>query len=163
MTLSYRLGVDKLYEWAAALGLTSKTNIELPGESTSFVGNQEHAVRSGTLAIEDQYTSKPRLTARMPSATSWLTRSAKSATLNTAMSCMDKVVLQAAEDRRELRQEGRMGTAHPRDPAIRSGSAPSTTSRNNYLVNTFTTYLQDIFVDAERDHHGRHRPVHHAG
>ena len=39
--VSFRTGAQTLNEWAAALGLTSRTNIELPGESTSFVGNQD--------------------------------------------------------------------------------------------------------------------------
>ncbi len=37
---SYRLGTEKITKWGAALGLTTKTNIELPSESTSFVGSQ---------------------------------------------------------------------------------------------------------------------------
>lgn len=41
-TIASRLGADgeKLYQYAAKLGLTSKTNIDLPGESTSVVGSQ---------------------------------------------------------------------------------------------------------------------------
>lgn len=54
-TMGYRLGAAKIYKWAAALGLTSKTNIELPGETTSFVGNQE-MLYDPDVAIENQYT-----------------------------------------------------------------------------------------------------------
>ena len=61
-TMGYRLGAAKIYKWAAALGLTSKTNIELPGETTSFVGNQE-MLYDPDVAIENQYTSKPLLAA----------------------------------------------------------------------------------------------------
>lgn len=43
---------------AAALGLTSKTNIELPSESTSFVGNRT-TLYDPDRAITDQYTAKP--------------------------------------------------------------------------------------------------------
>ncbi len=39
-TVADRLGVEKLNKWADLLGLTSKTNIELPNEVTSQVGNQ---------------------------------------------------------------------------------------------------------------------------
>lgn len=41
-TLGSRLGADgeKLYQFASKLGLTSKTNIDLPGEITSVVGSQ---------------------------------------------------------------------------------------------------------------------------
>lgn len=38
--VSYSLGATNIAKWAAALGLTTKTNIELPSESTSFVGSQ---------------------------------------------------------------------------------------------------------------------------
>ena len=61
-TMGYRLGAAKIYKWAAALGLTTKTNIELPGETTSFVGNQE-MLYDPDVAIENQYTSKPLLAA----------------------------------------------------------------------------------------------------
>ena len=39
-TLGHRLGEMRLYEYAADLGLTSKTGVELPGEQRSVVGNQ---------------------------------------------------------------------------------------------------------------------------
>ncbi|MCQ2437151.1 MAG: hypothetical protein MJ099_01990 [Clostridia bacterium] len=61
-TVGYRLGVTKIYEWAAALGLTSKTNIELPGETTSFVGNQQ-MLYDPEIAVARQYTFKPQLAA----------------------------------------------------------------------------------------------------
>ena len=50
---------------AAALGLTSRTNIELPGESTSFVGNQD-ALYDPDVAIEDQMTTKPMVVGHRP-------------------------------------------------------------------------------------------------
>lgn len=61
-TMGYRLGSAKIYKWAAALGLTSKTNIELPGETTSFVGNQD-MLYDPDVAIDAQQTSKPLLAA----------------------------------------------------------------------------------------------------
>ena len=60
--VSFRTGAQTLNEWAAALGLTSRTNIELPGESTSFVGNQD-ALYDPDVAIEDQMTTKPMVVA----------------------------------------------------------------------------------------------------
>ena len=62
--VGYRLGSAALTKWAAALGLTSKTNIELPSESTSFVGNQD-MLYDKERAIEDQYTYKPIIAANM--------------------------------------------------------------------------------------------------
>ncbi len=39
-TLGSRLGEDRLYNYAAQFGLTSKTGVDLPGEERSVVGNQ---------------------------------------------------------------------------------------------------------------------------
>ncbi len=61
-TMGYRLGSAKIYKWAAALGLTTKTNVELPGETTSFVGNQD-MLYDPDVAINSQQTSKPLLAA----------------------------------------------------------------------------------------------------
>lgn len=61
-TLGVRLGSTNIYKWAAALGLTSRTNVELPGETTSFVGNQD-MLYDPSNAIENQYTYKPLIAA----------------------------------------------------------------------------------------------------
>ena len=39
--VAYRLGIERLYDWAEAFGLTSPTNIELTGEATGIVGKQD--------------------------------------------------------------------------------------------------------------------------
>ena len=59
-TISDRMGINNLNKWAAQLGLTSKTGIELNGESTSFVGNQK-TLYNADRGVDDQYTFKPRL------------------------------------------------------------------------------------------------------
>lgn len=56
--IGYRLGINDLNKWAAQLGLTSKTGIELNGESTPFVGSQDK-LYDADRAVNDQYTSKP--------------------------------------------------------------------------------------------------------
>lgn len=61
-TVGLRLGSTNLSKWAARLGLTSKTGIELPSEATSFVGNQSTLYDSDR-AISDQNTSKPQYAA----------------------------------------------------------------------------------------------------
>lgn len=53
-----RLGVEKLDEWADALGLTSKTNIELPGEVAGQVGGPK-VLYDETLPINEQKTALP--------------------------------------------------------------------------------------------------------
>ena len=60
--VGYKLGSANIYKWAAQLGLTSKTNIELPGETTSFVGNQDMLYDPDS-PIESQYTYKPLIAA----------------------------------------------------------------------------------------------------
>jgi penicillin-binding protein 2 len=56
--VAVRMGSEKINKWAAALGLTSRTNVELPSESTSFVGNTA-TLYDPDRAISDQYTAKP--------------------------------------------------------------------------------------------------------
>ncbi len=63
-TVGNGLGASGIQKWAAQLGLTSKTNIELPNESTSFVGNQLKLYDSDR-PMNDQYTSKPIFAASM--------------------------------------------------------------------------------------------------
>ena len=60
--VGYALGSANIYKWAAQLGLTSRTNIELPGETTSFVGNQDMLYDPDS-PIENQYTYKPLIAA----------------------------------------------------------------------------------------------------
>ncbi len=57
-TIGYRLGIANLNKWAAQLGLTSRTGIELNSETTSFVGNQDKLYDTSR-DINSQYTSKP--------------------------------------------------------------------------------------------------------
>lgn len=61
-TVGLRLGSASLSKWAARLGLTSKTGIELPSEATSFVGNQS-TLYDADKAISSQSTSKPQYSA----------------------------------------------------------------------------------------------------
>ncbi len=51
--VSYRLGSTNITKWAAALGLTTKTNIELPSGATRFVGRQS-MLYDATRSITDQ-------------------------------------------------------------------------------------------------------------
>ena len=61
--VAYRLGIDKLVSWAEKLGFTSKTNIELTGETRGIVGGQA-AMYDNTRAYNDQDTSIPLLVYR---------------------------------------------------------------------------------------------------
>ena len=57
-TIGFELGIDNLNKWAAQLGLTSKTGIELNNETLPFVGSQKKLYDSDR-TIARQYTSKP--------------------------------------------------------------------------------------------------------
>ena len=63
-TVGQELGSENLTKWGAMLGLTSKTRIELPNESTSFIGNQMMLYDSER-PVANQYTSKPVFAASM--------------------------------------------------------------------------------------------------
>ena len=58
-----RLGIDNLNKWASLLGLTSKTGIELAGETTGVVGNQ-NVLYDPSLGITEQRSSKSNYVAR---------------------------------------------------------------------------------------------------
>ena len=61
-TMGAQLRVDNINKWAARLGLTSRTGIELGGEVPSFVGSQM-MLYDPDRAITDQYTYKPEFSA----------------------------------------------------------------------------------------------------
>lgn len=62
-TVADRLGIDNLNKWASLLGLTSKTGIELAGETTGVVGNQT-VLYDPNLGITEQRSSKTNYVAR---------------------------------------------------------------------------------------------------
>lgn len=57
-TIGRELGIAGINKWAAQLGLTTRTGIELNSETTSFVGNQDK-LYDPNRTIASQYTSKP--------------------------------------------------------------------------------------------------------
>ena len=138
--VSYRMGSANLTKWAAALGLTTKTNIELPSESTGFVGNQT-MLYDPDRAIEDQYTYKPQIAAAM----------------------IKKLLQQVAADRDteysddfldEIAQKMlnivvSYETKAEWLPAIREVllydvKLPSSYISSHFMVNTINTYLNDL-------------------
>lgn len=62
-TVADRLGIDNLYKWASLLGLTSKTGIELSGETAGVVGNQS-VLYDSSRGITSQKSSKSNYVAR---------------------------------------------------------------------------------------------------
>ena len=138
--VSYRLGSTNLTKWAAALGLTTKTNIELPSESTSFVGNQS-MLYDADRSVDDQYTYKPQIAAAM----------------------IKKLLQQVAADRGTEYSDDFLDeiatsllnivvtydTKAEWLPAIREillydVKLPSNYISSHYMVNTINTYLNDL-------------------
>ena len=138
--VSYDMGVENITKWAAALGLTTKTNIELPSESTSFVGSQA-MLYDPSRSISDQYTYKPEIAAAM----------------------IKKLFLQVGADRGveydddHLDEVAKMllditvsyETKAEWLPAIRAVllydmHLPENYISSHYMVNTINTYLNDL-------------------
>lgn len=138
--VGYRLGSANLTKWAAALGLTTKTNIELPSESTSFVGNQS-LLYDPDRSVEDQYTYKPQIAAAM----------------------IKKLLQQVAADRGTEYDQDFLDeiatkllnivitydTKSDWLPAIREVllydvKLPANYISSHYMVNTINTYLNDL-------------------
>ena len=65
-TLAWKLygdtGSNLLYQYAAKMGLTTRTGVQLPGETRSVVGNQT-SLYDPTVSVSEQETSRPLLTA----------------------------------------------------------------------------------------------------
>ena len=55
-------GTERLYKYAAQMGLTSKTGIDIPGELRSIVGNQTN-LYDQTVALKEQVTDTPIIVA----------------------------------------------------------------------------------------------------
>ena len=139
--VSYRLGIDKLYQWSAALGLTTKTNIELPGEATSFVGNQD-MLYDPTNPPNWQNTAKPLLTynairERLLEIADQRNEEYSDEVLENAIS--ELMLISVSYDQKSdwyepIRLVLQYDLGLPRDYIS-----------NNFLVNTFVSYLSDIF------------------
>ena len=140
-TVGYRLGIDRLYQWAAALGLTSKTNIELPGEATSFVGNQ-HMLYDPENSPTWQNTAKPLLTYMAMKTT--LEEIIVERKMNVSSEVLEKALnnlmsIAVSYNTKEqwyqpIREILQYDIGLPREYIS-----------SHYMVNTFVTYLADIY------------------
>ena len=137
---SYRLGTENITKWGAALGLTTKTNIELPSESTSFIGSQA-TLYDPTRSIKDQYTYKPEIATQM----------------------IKKLLLEVGADRGVEYEEDRLDEVAKmlldivisyevksdwlpaiRDVLMYDMNLPRNYISGHFLVNTINTYLNDL-------------------
>lgn len=138
---SYRLGIDRLYQWAAALGLTSKTNIELPGEATSIVGNQ-HMLYDPDNSPTWQNTAKPLLTYEAIKAS--LTKTITEREMNITNEVMEKAIADLM--RIAVSYEKKTDWYRPiREILQYDLGLPADYIASHYMVNTYVTYLADLF------------------
>ena len=133
-------GIDNLVKWAARLGLTSKTNIELPAESTSFVGNQLMLYDSDR-AIDDQYTSKPYFASVMIKRK--LREVGEDRGIEYDEDRLDKVAKMILD---LVNQEGTKEQWNQpiREILMEQMNLPSSYIQSHYMVNTFVSYINDL-------------------
>ncbi len=140
-TVGYRLGIERLYQWAAALGLTSKTNIELPGEATSFVGNQ-HMLYDPENSPTWQNTAKPLLTYTA------MKTELEAVFAERRMTVSNEVFEKALNDlmRIAVTYDSKEKWYLPiREILQYDLGLPRQYISSHYMVNTFVTYLADIY------------------
>ena len=140
-TVGYRLGIERLYQWAAALGLTSKTNIELPGEATSFVGNQ-HMLYDPENSPTWQNTAKPLLTYTA------MKTELEAVFAERKMNVSSEVLEKALDDlmRIAVTYDSKEKWYLPiREILQYDIGLPRQYISSHYMVNTFVTYLADIY------------------
>ncbi len=140
-TVGYRLGIDRLYQWAAALGLTSKTNIELPGEATSFVGNQ-HMLYDPDNSPTWQNTAKPLLTYTAMKTT--LEQIIQDRKMNVSTEVLEKALADLMKI--AISYNTKEQWYQPiREILQYDIGLPREYISSHYMVNTFVTYLADIY------------------
>ena len=138
---SYRLGIDNLYQWAAALGLTSKTNIELPGEATSIVGNQ-NMLYDPDNSPTWQNTAKPLLTYEAIKES--LTNTISERQMNITNEVLEKAISDLM--RIAVSYEKKTDWYRPiREILQYDIGLPAEYIASHYMVNTYVTYLADLF------------------
>ena len=140
-TVGYRLGIERLYQWAAALGLTSKTNIELPGEATSFVGNQ-HMLYDPENSPTWQNTAKPLLTYTA------MKTELEQVFAERRMNVSNEVFEKALNDLMKIAvtYDSKEKWYLPiREILQYDIGLPRQYISSHYMVNTFVTYLADIY------------------
>ena len=140
-TVGYRLGIERLYQWAAALGLTSKTNIELPGEATSFVGNQ-HMLYDPENSPTWQNTAKPLLTYTA------MKTELEQVFADRKMNVSNEVFEKALNDLMKIAvtYDSKEKWYLPiREILQYDLGLPRQYISSHYMVNTFVTYLADIY------------------
>ena len=140
-TVGYALGANNIYKWAAALGLTSKTNIELPGETTSFVGNQSN-LYDPDIAINEQATYKPIIAANAIRAK--IRQIGEERNIEYDEERIDEVVKKILDI--AVSYDTKAEWNKPiREILLYDLNLPENYIVNNYLGNTMVSYIQELY------------------
>ena len=140
-TVGYYTGVNNIYKWAAALGLTSKTNIELPGETTSFVGNQ-NMLYDPSLPIDSQQTYKPLIAANAIRAK--IEQIGQERNIEYDEERIDEVVKKLLDI--AVSYDTKAEWNQPiREILLYDLNLPENYIASNYLGNTMVSYIQELF------------------
>ena len=140
-TIGYRMGWENINKWAAALGLTSRTNVELPSESTSFVGNKT-TLYDPSRAINDQYTAKPIYIANA------IRRALNAVGTDRGIEYDEERLDTAVKSLLDIttQYDQKSDWYQPiREVLLYDMNIPAEYISSHYMVNTFVTYLQDIY------------------
>ena len=139
--VSNRVGIESLVEWAALLGLTSRTNIELPGEATSFVGNQE-MLYDPSKPISQQQTFKPEIAAN--SLRSLINRIGEERNIEYDAERVDEVIKKLMDVAVSYDNRSEWAAAI-REILVYDLNLPVQYISSNYLGNTVSSYIQDLY------------------
>jgi len=143
-TVGYAVGSTNIYKWAAALGLTSKTNIELPGETTSFVGNQDMLYDPDT-PINQQATYKPLIAAS--AIRSKLTSVGQELNIDYSEERISEAIKKLLDIAVSYNRKAEW--AQPiREVLLYDLNIPQSYLSSHYLGNTITTYIQELYWTA---------------
>jgi penicillin-binding protein 2 len=134
-----RLGIEKIVDWTTRAGLATKTNIELPGESTGVIGGQL-SLYDSSKAVNAQSVEKASIIARsiknlLVSVGEELGREYEDERLDRVVkSLMDLVNQYSQTESLEYIRNILLN-----DMGLTSGDVSS-----RYMVNTIASYLSDL-------------------
>lgn len=138
-TVSDRLGIDNLNKWASLLGLTSKTGIELSGETAGVVGNQ-NVLYDPTRGITNQRSSKSNYVARTILKT--LSDTGEALGRNFEEERLERVTQQLMN--LVLEYDSTEMIAQIREVLMSELGLSSEEISSRYLLNTLNSYLREV-------------------
>ena len=134
-----RLGIENLSAWTSRAGLTTKTNIELPGESTGVIGGQLTLYDSNK-GVNNQTVERSSLIAR--SIRALLVSVGEDLGRTYEDDRLDRVVKALMDLVNEYNQTDSL--EHIRNILMNEMGLTSRDISSRYMVNTIASYLRDI-------------------